>query len=105
MSRHLLICGTLLLLAGCTTGSAPDSTTAGQVDAAAPADQACKAGRAQFTLGETLSAELQEAARVHAGAQRVRVVRAGQPITMDFDAERLNLHVDDEDTVTDARCG
>ncbi len=105
MSRYLLLSATLLLLAGCATDSAPQATSTAQPDSAASADAACKAGRAQFSLGETLSAELQEAARVHAGAHSVRVVRAGQPMTMDFDGERLNLHVDDDDTVTDARCG
>ncbi|MES2820290.1 MAG: I78 family peptidase inhibitor [Pseudomonadota bacterium] len=93
-----LACG-LLLLAGCTSAGAPSEPAADETP------QLCKAGPAQFSLGEELSEELVEAVRSRSGAVLVRVLRAGEAATMEFNPERLNLHVDAEDRVTDARCG
>lgn len=72
--------------------------------AAAPVAQ-CNADAAQFVLGKVLDAALTEQARTQSGAQRVRVVRPGQMVTMEFDEKRLTLQLDASDRVTAARCG
>ncbi|HLD68296.1 MAG TPA: I78 family peptidase inhibitor [Pseudomonas sp.] len=98
MNRSFILTCALLALAGCSAAGPQDAQVA--LDS-----ELCKAGPAQFALGESLSEELEEAARKHAGAKEVRVLRAGEATTLEFNAERLNLHVDDDGMVTDARCG
>ncbi len=65
----------------------------------------CNADAAQFAVGKLLDAALTEQARTRSGAQRVRVVRPGQMMTMDFDEQRLTLQLDAFDRVATARCG
>ena len=102
MSRHLLLSCGLLLSAGCVGVGA---SVGHQIQEPAVAAQACKAGPVQFALGETLSSELKDAVLTRSGATRVRVLRAEDVVTLEFDGGRLNLHVDKDDMVTDARCG
>lgn len=98
MSRISILACALIALSGCSGAGTPEAQVA--LDS-----EVCKAGPAQFALGESLSEELKEAARTHAEAKEVRVLRAGEATTLEFNAQRLNLHVDDDDVVTDARCG
>ena len=51
------------------------------------------------------TAKVVEAARVSAGALMVRILRPGQMVTKEFDAERLNLEVDAAGRIIAARCG
>lgn len=65
----------------------------------------CNEAAAQFAVGKTIDAKLAEEVRVRASAQRVRMVRPGQMVTMDYDAGRLTLDLDASDRVVRARCG
>jgi hypothetical protein len=65
----------------------------------------CNDDAAQFALGKTADPKLADEARVRASAQRVRMVRPGQMVTMEFDATRLTLDVDAGGKVVRARCG
>lgn len=65
----------------------------------------CNDAAAQFALGRTADLALVEEVRARAGVQRVRLVRPGQMVTMEFDAARLTLDVDAADKVVRARCG
>ena len=65
----------------------------------------CDSGAAQYAVGRAATAELSAEARARAGAQRLRVLRPGQVVTMEFDAGRLTLDVDAEGRVVKARCG
>lgn len=98
MTRIFSLACTVVFLAGCTGPGTSSTSVPGTA-------QLCKAGPAQFSLGEELSDELVDAARARSGSALVRVLRAGEAATMEFNPERLNLHVDDDDRVTDARCG
>jgi hypothetical protein len=74
--------------------------------APAPAPQAqCNADGAKFAIGQPASAQLEAAARVRAGAERVRVLKPNQVVTMEFNGGRLNLVVDARNHVTAVRCG
>jgi hypothetical protein len=42
---------------------------------------------------------------VRSGALMARVLRPGQAVTMEFNAQRLNLDLDSGNSVTRARCG
>ena len=56
-------------------------------------------------IGQLPLAEVVEAARKAAGAEIVRTLRQGQPITKEFRVGRLNLVLDAEGRITSANCG
>lgn len=86
-------------LAGCTSGMHTKP-------AAAPAPlQHCDAAAAQWAVGKTNTSQHVDEARRRSGALMARVVRAGQPVTQEFDVERLNLQVDATGRFTAATCG
>ncbi len=83
---------TLLLVAGCTTGPAP-------VRNAPPAGQdTCGAAAYQSLIGQDAVVELSL-------PEPKRSYRLGDAITQDFVPARLNLILDDTDTITAIRCG
>lgn len=65
----------------------------------------CDAQSAQFAVGQAFNAPLGEQARVKARAQRLRTVRPGQMVTMEFDARRLTIEIDAQEKVAAVRCG
>lgn len=89
-----------LLMSAC--GTAP---AAGQAPDPAPVSGRCNAAPAQFAMGRNVDAALENEARTRAGAKTVRVLRPNQVVTMEFNAERLNLTVDDASRVTRVSCG
>lgn len=46
-----------------------------------------------------------ESARARSGAQMARILRPGQMVTKEFDAQRRNLEVDGSGRIVAARCG
>jgi hypothetical protein len=56
-------------------------------------------------MGRNADTALTNEARTSAGAKTVRVLRPNQVVTMEFNAERLNLTVDDAGRVTRVSCG
>lgn len=86
------------LLAACAQTAAPPPT-------ASPAPGACQAGPASFAVGQVATPTVVAEAQRRAGAQRARVLRPGQAVTLEFDAGRLNLDVDAAGRVTRVRCG
>jgi hypothetical protein len=89
-----------LLMSAC--GSAP---AAGQAPDPAPVSSRCNAAPAQFAMGRNVDAALENEARTRAGAKTVRTLRPNQVVTMEFNAERLNLTVDAAGRVTRVSCG
>ena len=87
-----------LLISAC--GSTPAT---GQTSE--PVSGRCNAAPAQFAMGRTVDAALENEARTRAGAKTVRTLRPNQVVTMEFNAERLNLTVDDAGRVTRVNCG
>ena len=96
----------LLALAASLCGCAQDPP---QVPLAPPppviAPGQCDASAAQFAVGQQAAAPLIEEARSRARAERVRTLRPGQMVTMEFDAGRLSLDVDAQERVIRASCG
>ena len=90
------------LLVACTTPAPPPAT--GTVPAGPPAS-ACNAQGAQFAVGKTAGASVVEEARQRSGSYMARVLRPGQMVTMEFNAQRLNLDVNAAGVVTRVRCG
>jgi starvation-inducible outer membrane lipoprotein len=91
---------TALLISAC--GSTP---TSGKAPEPAPVAGRCNAAPAQFDVGRNADAALENEARTRAGAKTVRVLKPNQVVTMEFNAERLSLSVDDAGRVTRVNCG
>lgn len=78
----------------------------GQAGAAPGAiEDSCNAEAAKSFVGKTADAAVAEQARTAAGAQVVRALKPGQMVTMEFRAGRLNLDVDENNVITNVRCG
>jgi hypothetical protein len=75
------------------------------VASSAVAGETCDAAGAQFAVGRPLDVQLERDARARSGAKVVRVVRPGQMITLEFNAQRLNIEVDGTGRVIRVRCG
>lgn len=84
--------------AGSTSDAVPGPATQ-------PAMVPCNAQPAQFAVGQSSTAAVVESARARSGAQMARIVRPGQILTKEFDAQRLNLEVDGNGKVLAVRCG
>lgn len=65
----------------------------------------CDAAPVQYTVNRIADVQLQEEARVRSGARTVRVLTPNQVVTMEFNAERLNLSVDATGRVIRVNCG
>ena len=86
-----------LALAGCVPR--PQSTPP-------PAETgACNAAPAQGLVGRQSSPALAEEARRLSGARVWRWLRPGQIVTMEYRADRLNLHLDAGEKVERIVCG
>lgn len=104
-----------LLLAACATpASDADAGNAAGPDApvstpASPAPEApvmtCDADKVQWTLGQVADEALVAKAKMQAGAERMRVIKPGMAVTMDYREDRLSLDVDADNKVTRAHCG
>ncbi|WP_336695300.1 I78 family peptidase inhibitor [Delftia acidovorans] len=103
----LALLGTTTLVAGCAGMSNPFGGGSGG-GAAQPAPrpvQVCNAASAQSFVGKSNTSATLEAARKQSGAYMARVLREGQPTTMEFNQERLNLVVDGTGRIVAVRCG
>lgn len=99
---------TAALLAACSTTQLPHWPSNADSSKPAPAarpTQNCNTQNAQWAVGKTNTEHNINEARKRAGAYMARVLRPGQPITREFNAERLNLEVDATGRIIAARCG
>lgn len=112
-----------LLLAACSTPvdlsepSASRSTASGSsADAAlngSPAglgatgqdEYRCDADPAQSLLGQTVNSDVEAEAKALSGAKTVRTLRPKNVITMEYNPQRINLRVDEQDAITSVGCG
>lgn len=107
MSRSLMLPALVLAFAISACAQAPTSEAAAgppqpMADPASPAH--CDAGKASAAIGQLPQAEVVEAARKAAGAEVVRTLRQGQPITKEFRVGRLNLVLDADGRIASANC-
>ncbi|WP_423246708.1 I78 family peptidase inhibitor [Simplicispira sedimenti] len=94
----LLPVGALMLLAGCAATPPATGPTG------APRGDLCNAQAAQSFVGQNSTAKVVEAARVKSGALMARILRPGQMVTKEYNAQRLNLEVDANGRIVAARC-
>lgn len=65
----------------------------------------CDATQVQSLVGQALSDASRDQARQDSGAKQVRVLKQGQPVTMEYLGDRLSIEVDADGRVGAVRCG
>jgi len=90
-----LIAVLALSLSGCATAATEE----------APARAGCDAEAAAALVGRPATAELGAEALRLAGARRLRWIRPGDMVTMDYSPQRLNIHLDARGRVERLACG
>ena len=94
------------LLAGCSSHETQDSPAASSTTSGAVSSSGrCNSDTVQDLVGKALSPALAEEGRQRAGAQVVRVVRPQDPMTMDFNSQRLTITTSASLVVQTATCG
>ena len=69
-----------------------------------PAQQ-CVAEPARWAIGQAPTAEVVERIRVDTGSAAVRVIHPGDVITMDYNALRVNVKVNERNAIIGISCG
>lgn len=89
--------------------SAPEATpapTEATPPAAGDATAQCDAAAAQSFVGKEASEATVTEAQAAAGAKgAARVIKPGQPVTMDYRIDRLNVAVDERNVIASITCG
>lgn len=93
-----------VLMAGCASNSPTSSGDRTRAPAARQL-QVCHAEPVQIYLGHNTVASTLETIRQKSGSYLLRVMREGQPATMDYNQERLNVITNDAGKITALRCG
>ncbi|RYD93792.1 MAG: hypothetical protein EOP61_22895 [Sphingomonadales bacterium] len=88
-----------LAVAGCKSEARP------QVPAPAVPGVECNSNGLESLIGRTRSAETTAEAKRLSGANVVRYLTPGMMVTMEFRADRLNLHLGTDGKIGSARCG
>jgi hypothetical protein len=99
-----------LLLAGCAGAnlSGTSSSTPSNSSSSTPSGtsaQVCDADKAESAVGQRSNSGLVEQYRKLAGAKTARALRPHAVMTLEYDATRLNLRLDDNDVVISVNCG
>ncbi|MCG7601408.1 hypothetical protein MHM84_16680 [Halomonas sp. McH1-25] len=103
MKRIALSGACAMLLAGCAPSPSPDP--APPPPPMQESGGECDATAIQDYRGEEYRAALEQILANQSGAQRVRVIRPGESYTMDYRPERLNIHLDEQGTISELSCG
>ena len=100
MTRSLQLSALLAcaLLAACS--SSPDNPAS-----ASKGDGRCNAEAVHHLVDKRITTEMAEEAREDAGAEHLRVTQPNQPVTMDYNPQRLNIDIDEDDTIIRLSCG
>lgn len=70
-----------------------------------PPPPACDAAGAKFAVGQPMTPPLEAAVRARANAASARVLKPGQPATMELNPARVNIELDAHNRVKAVRCG
>lgn len=100
-----LMPGVLVVLVALTGCAANTTSTSSSPDTAASGNsQVCNAEQAESAVGQAVSPALVEKYRKQANAESARALRPNDVITMEYNPQRLNLKVDEQDIVISVNC-
>lgn len=110
MSRSLFAATMILSLAACAanTPAATEPAASEPTPAEAappPAAMRCDAAKAQWAVGQAASPDVVDKVVKDSGSSTSRVLTPGQPMTMDYREDRVNIHVDGKNVITEVKCG
>lgn len=102
MTWKLLPCiiVTLAALGGCATGASSGASS----DSGTSDPTACTSEMAETAVGQKVSPDLVEQYRKKSNAKLARALRPNDVITMEYNPQRLNLRVDEQDIVISVNC-
>lgn len=100
----------LILAAGFSLGACATPPPAGDpvADSKPPAEEPamnCQAEKGQWAKGEVADATVVARLKTETTSERVRIIRPGMSVTMDYREDRLNLEVDSANRILVIRCG
>jgi len=91
----------LLALVAVSACASPPETTP---PAAEEPAMTCQADKGQWAIGQIADEALVARVKADTTSGRVRVIRPGMAVTMDYREDRVNLDVDADNRVTAVRC-
>lgn len=65
----------------------------------------CDASKATWAIGTAATADVVERIRIETTSQVARVIRPGQPVTMDYSEARVNISVNERNAISGITCG
>lgn len=83
----------------------PMQDPAANQDVAEEAAMTCEDKPGKWAVGEIADDALVAKVKADTGSERVRVIRPGMMVTMDYREDRVNLEVDADNRVLTVRCG
>lgn len=92
-----------LLVAGCVSAEEPGGPEI--PPPLPPASAFCDAEAASGVIGELARVDVVDRAKTLSGAETVRVIGPGQPVTQDYRQDRLNIETDAQNRIVNLRCG
>lgn len=105
LNRIVLSLFAVAALAGCSSRDASSDAAPKAAETAPAPSASCDAKAVQSLVGKTITPTLTEEARRDAGASVARVLHPHQPVTMEYNSQRLNIDVDDRQVVKQVNCG
>lgn len=91
--------------ASSSSETAPSSSSGMSSASGYGGGKSCDATALQSQIGQKATPSVLEDLRSRSGSATARMLRPGQLVTMEYNATRLNLIVDDKDVMTAIRCG
>jgi hypothetical protein len=93
-------------LVACATptpgGGEPTATTPPSME---ETPMTCQADKGQWALGQLADDSVVAKVRTDTTSDRMRVIKPGMAVTMDFREDRVNVEVDADNRVIAVRCG
>lgn len=93
-------------LAACATppagGNEPTATNPPSME---ETPMTCQADKGQWAMGQLADEALVTKVQADTTSDRLRVIKPGMAVTMDYREDRLNLEVDADNRVISVRCG
>jgi len=93
------------LVACATPPTGASETTATTPPSMEETPMTCQADKGQWALGQLADEVLVAKVRTDTTSNRMRVIRPGMAVTMDFREDRVNVEVDADNRVISVRCG
>lgn len=92
---------TLVALSGCQNSNSANTETVSST----PSNATCNPEGLQQFIGLAPMENVLEQIRLESGAMTVRVIRFDQPVTLEYNPERVNIVTDAAGMITSINCG